>query len=126
MDDMLKSSPVFARGYLASAKGGELLKRLEATHDVLRRMEQSSDEAGGAVAGLDNVAAGLVSASVLHNGEAEVRLLACAGLVDVLRVYAPDAPYTDAQLLVRAADRCPRRAGTGAAARARHSHARGL
>ena len=92
-------SPIFARGYLASSKGGELVKRLEATHVILKKMEQASDDTAS-VAGLDNVAAGLVAQGVLHSSESDVRLLACVGLVDVLRVYAPDAPFAPLQLLV--------------------------
>ena len=100
MDASSSSSPIFARGYLAGAKGGELVKRLEATHVVLKRLEQASDDTA-VVAGLDNVAAGLIAPAVLHSGESEIRLLACVALVDVLRVYAPDAPFVAAQLLVR-------------------------
>lgn len=89
---------VFSKGFAVSSKStAELLKRLAATHDALKRLDQDDT----LPAGLDNVAAGLVHATVIEHKDADVRLLAAAGLVDVLRLYAPDAPFDDEQKLVR-------------------------
>ncbi len=89
---------LFSKGFAVSSKStAELLKRLAATHDALKRLDQDDS----LPAGLDNVAAGLVHATVIEHKDADVRLLAAAGLVDVLRLYAPDAPFDDEQKLVR-------------------------
>jgi hypothetical protein len=89
---------LFSKGFAVSSKStAELLKRLAATHDTLKRLDQDDS----LPAGLDNVAAGLVHATVIEHKDADVRLLAAAGLVDVLRLYAPDAPFDDEQKLVR-------------------------
>jgi hypothetical protein len=114
---------VFARGFLLGARGGELLRRLEATADALKKTDQ---DAGRDVPGMDNVAAGLAHASILHSRDADVRLLAVVGLVDVLRVYAPDAPFSTEQVLVRSrAARGARRASGRRGVRAARRAARG-
>ena len=90
---------VFTKGFLAGAKpgGADLVRRLESTHAALKALAQEDSPPPG----LDNVAAGLVAPAVLRGRGAEVALLACCCLVDVLRLYAPEAPFTDAQKLVR-------------------------
>jgi hypothetical protein len=94
---MVQPAVVFSRGFL-SATGRDLAKRLDATFSTLRVIEQDDV---GPPAGLDNVAAGLVLPTVLRSKVQEVSLLACCCLADVLRLYAPEAPYTDDQKLVR-------------------------
>jgi hypothetical protein len=92
----MSSAPLFARGYLVSSRtDNELLSRLEASLTALRSMTQDAPAPG-----LDNLAAGLLTA--LRSDSKEARLIAACCLADVLRIYAPDAPYSDAQKLVRA------------------------
>ena len=96
---------VFTKGFL-SAPGRDLAKRLDTTFNTLRGIEQ--DDAGPPP-GLDNVAAGLVLPALLRSKVQEVNLLACCCLADVLRLYAPDAPYNDDQKLVRCCPAPPQR-----------------
>ena len=95
---MAQSSICFTKGFLAgSGKPSDLVKKLVITHSTLRAIDQDTS-----VPGLDNLAAGLVLPGLLHSsGSEEVALLTCCCLVDVLRLYAPDAPYSDVQKLVR-------------------------
>ena len=87
----------FTKGFLApGAKPSDLVKKLIASHSTLREIDQDTQTPG-----LDNLAASLVLPGLLHGATEEVALLACCCLVDVLRLYAPDAPYSDAQKLVR-------------------------
>jgi sister-chromatid-cohesion protein PDS5 len=89
---------IFAKGFLAASGGRDLAKRLETCFSTLKSIEQ--DDAGPP-AGLDNIAAGLVAPALLRSKVREVSLLTCCCLADVLRLYAPDAPYSDEQKLVR-------------------------
>ena len=92
------AATIYTKGYLASSRGAaDLARRLEATLTALRSADQESQPPG-----LDNVAAGLVLPALLHSKVHEVALLTCCCLADVLRLYAPDAPYNDDQKLVRA------------------------
>lgn len=87
----------FTKGFLApGAKPSDLVKKLIASHASLRVIDQDAQTPG-----LDNLAASLVLPGLLHGAPEEVTLLACCCLVDVLRLYAPDAPYNAAQKLVR-------------------------
>lgn len=87
----------FTKGFLApGAKPSDLVKKLIASHATLREIDQDTQTPG-----LDNLAASLVLPGLLQGATEEVSLLACCCLVDVLRLYAPDAPYSDEQKLVR-------------------------
>ena len=77
---------------------GELLARLETLLDELRSIDQ--EEAHGD--SLRPVANELVHASLLQHRDAGVRAWTCCCLVDMLRLFAPDAPYPAKNLKVRA------------------------
>ena len=47
---------------------------------------------------LDELAADLIDSSIIHHKVPEIRLQAACCLSDVLRVYAPNAPYSQPQL----------------------------
>jgi len=90
----------YAKGFLSSIKNvADGVRRLEAAHAQLRSTEQADDAA--VPPGLDNLASGLLSPTLLHSDSEETRLLTCCCLVDILRLYAPDAPYSPNQILVR-------------------------
>lgn len=54
-------------------------------------------------ASIDEFAAALVEPHILNHRDGTVRLLAACSLADVLRIYAPNAPYSTSQLTVRQA-----------------------
>ena len=51
--------------------------------------------------GLDNVAASLLDELVVRSKNKEVQQLGALALCEVLRLYAPEAPYTPEQVRVR-------------------------
>ncbi|KAJ1548687.1 hypothetical protein HK405_000608, partial [Cladochytrium tenue] len=72
----------------------DLLRRLQELHSQLARLEQDSvDRASLAVVRKD-----LVSHSLLHHKERGVRAFAACCLADILRLFAPDAPYKESEL----------------------------
>lgn len=75
---------------------GDLLARLEALLDELRTIDQ--DEAHRE--SLEPVAAQLVSPSLLQHKDVGVRAWTCCCLVDMLKLFAPDAPYPAKNLKV--------------------------
>lgn len=77
----------------------ELLDRLEALHNELRKLDQEDIEA----AALTRAAQDLASPNLLAHKDKGVRAFACCCLVDILRLCAPDAPFRVAQFKVRAA-----------------------
>ncbi|KZV76642.1 hypothetical protein PENSPDRAFT_598127 [Peniophora sp. CONT] len=86
-----KLEPLLAKGISTDA----LLHRLEALHTRLSSLEQ--DDAKGRAA-LGTVHADLIHLSILHHKDPGVRAWAACCLAEILRLHAPDAPYTDAQL----------------------------
>jgi len=91
------SSEVFAANYLTHGKG-DLVKRLMAVHAALRGVPQ---DALKLPPGLDNVAASLLDELVVRSKNKEVQQLGALALCEVLRLYAPEAPYTPEQVRVR-------------------------
>ena len=89
---------------LGKVVDGKALKACRATADYqkclatlvkqLRRMEQG-DQLN--CPELNSAAAELVRARILRHRDGTVRMLAACALTEVFRVYAPDAPYSDAQ-----------------------------
>ena len=75
---------------------GELLRRLEELQKEMMDMEQDETDKDS----LTKVAKELVHANLLHHKDKGVRAWTAACLVDVLRICAPDAPFTPAQLKV--------------------------
>jgi hypothetical protein len=93
------ASAVFDKNFLLAPKNPtDGVKRLDTAHKLLAATEQEDD--GSVPAGLDNLASALVTPNMLHSKSGEAQLLVCCCLVDVLRLYAPNAPYDEHQTLV--------------------------
>jgi sister-chromatid-cohesion protein PDS5 len=80
---------------LKTSKKSEILQRLGELHQGLSSLSQ---EAADRPKYLNSIAAQLISNKFLSSTDKELRLLAAVCVVDVLRVYAPEAPYSDAEL----------------------------
>ncbi|GAA6049962.1 hypothetical protein JCM3770_007070 [Rhodotorula araucariae] len=77
-----------------AAATSELVKRLKHAHDQLRDFDQDLVDTSS----LDQLAAQLRQPNLLLHKDKGVKAYAACCLVDVLRLYAPEAPYTPAQL----------------------------
>ncbi len=71
----------------------DLVRRLQQTHSCLKALSQDDRPEG-----LAETAEDLVGLGLLAHEDRDVRLLVACCLVDVLRVYAPEAPYSPVQL----------------------------
>ncbi|KAJ4468818.1 armadillo-type protein [Lentinula aciculospora] len=71
-----------------------LLKKLKTLHSELADMDQELVD----VNSLSTVRKELVSSSVLLHKDRGVKAYAACCMADILRLYAPDAPYTQAEL----------------------------
>lgn len=80
-----------------SIQVADLLKRLNALSKEMQHMEQEENERDS----FTKVAKELVSPNLLAHKDKGVKALTAACLVDILRLCAPDAPYTGQQLRVR-------------------------
>jgi hypothetical protein len=76
---------------------GELLKRLDALANELREMDQEETDKDS----LTTVAKDLAGQNLLGHKDKGVRALTACCLVDVLKICAPNAPFTGSQLKVR-------------------------
>lgn len=76
----------------------KVVEELKELHDSLCKIEQ--DEFESLRMDLDPVARRLVESELVHNGDKVVRLLVSCCLANILRLYAPDAPYSPDQLKV--------------------------
>jgi sister-chromatid-cohesion protein PDS5 len=74
----------------------ELLRRLQMLAKEMRDMEQEENERDS----FTHVAKELASPNLLAHKDKGVRAWTAACLVDILRLCAPDAPYTGQQLKV--------------------------
>ncbi|KAL9034925.1 MAG: hypothetical protein Q9214_006823, partial [Letrouitia sp. 1 TL-2023] len=72
----------------------DLLRRLQALSKEMQELEQEDFERES----LDTVAKELASPNLLAHKDKGVKALTASCLVDVLRLCAPDAPYTGQQL----------------------------
>jgi hypothetical protein len=92
-------------GYISDAvtiSASALRKRLMKAHKGLKEIKQADeDEEQPELEYLEGVGKELVSTEVLGHSNQEVRLMSMCCLVDVLRVYAPDAPFDDVEIQVR-------------------------
>ncbi|RQM06379.1 hypothetical protein DH86_00001188, partial [Scytalidium sp. 3C] len=73
---------------------GELLRRLDALSNELREMDQEATDKNS----LTKVAKELAGQHLLGHKDRGVRAFAACCLVDVLKLCAPDAPFTGSQL----------------------------
>ncbi|KAI0371304.1 hypothetical protein BV20DRAFT_979014 [Pilatotrama ljubarskyi] len=71
-----------------------LLKKLKALHHELADMDQEHVD----VPSLNHVRKELINPSILLHKDRGVKAYAACCLADLLRLYAPDAPYTQAEL----------------------------
>jgi len=75
---------------------GELLRRLDVLSNELREMDQEEIDKDS----LTKVAKELAGQNLLSHKDKGVRAFAACCLVDVLKLCAPDAPFTGTQLKV--------------------------
>ena len=73
----------------------------EGLSQYLKDLEQ--DESERRDKNLDSVASALVHSSIMQNKDKDVRLQAACCLADIIRLFAPEAPYDEKQLEVRVA-----------------------
>jgi len=78
----------------------QLLKRLNSLSKELSEMDQDTVDPNS----LTKVAKELASHQLLNHKDKGVRAYAACCIVDILRLCAPDAPFTPSQLKVRAQD----------------------
>ncbi|KAJ7145311.1 armadillo-type protein [Mycena crocata] len=71
-----------------------LIKKLQVLHRELAEMEQELVE----VESLSSVRKELISATILHHKDRGVKAYTACCLADILRLTAPDAPYTQGEL----------------------------
>lgn len=89
-------NPIFDKNYLLkTTRKSEILSRLEEVHVALSSLSQ---DVGDRPKHINAIAANLISNKFLYSTDKDMRLLSCACVVDILRVYAPEAPYSDAEL----------------------------
>ncbi|ORZ37892.1 hypothetical protein BCR44DRAFT_1511592 [Catenaria anguillulae PL171] len=72
----------------------DLVKRLKTLNDALKALPQEATDTQSC----DKVAQDLIHASVLHHRDRGVKILVACCLSEILRLYAPEAPYDDDQL----------------------------
>lgn len=85
--------------FKASLKGctnAELLKRIKALHIELAGIDQDVV----VTESLDDVAKELITHTLLLHKERGVKAYLACCLADILRLYAPEAPYTEVELKV--------------------------
>lgn len=75
----------------------ELIKRLHALHNELSKLDQELVDTDS----LSTIRKDLIHASLLVHKDKSVKALVACCLADLLRLYAPDAPYTRPELRVR-------------------------
>lgn len=88
---------IFAVNFLKPGiRKNELLSRLNELWETLKTISQEADERPE---GLQITATQLVSDRILRSDDKDIRLLACCCLVDVLRIFAPQAPFDDDDMI---------------------------
>lgn len=93
-----KSDSLFESDILKSKapKKNELLEYLENLHRDLSALEQDIQYAPK---GLHATATQLVQSKYMENSDRDIRILVTCCIVDVLRIYAPEAPYKDEDMI---------------------------
>lgn len=88
---------VFSANYLGKeTRKGALVSKLNELHKVLKGLSQDPADRPE---GLKRTAAQLISTKILGNPDKDLRLLASCCIVDVFRLFAPDAPYSDEEMV---------------------------
>jgi sister-chromatid-cohesion protein PDS5 len=92
-----KSKTVFGDDIVKSyKKSPDVIKYLLELHEELKVLNQDLETAPQ---GFTDTARFLLSPQLLDSSDKKVRLLVSCCLVDVFRVYAPDAPYKDFDMI---------------------------
>jgi sister-chromatid-cohesion protein PDS5 len=79
-----------------SVKKAELLNYLNSLHKSLSGLSQNAIDHPK---GLTKIAQQIISERILSYSDKDVVLLVSCCIVDILRVYAPDAPYKDEEMV---------------------------
>lgn len=88
---------VFAADFLGKeTRKGHLVTKLNDLHKVLKSLSQDPADRPD---GLKRTAAQLISDKILQNPDKDLRLLASCCIVDVFRLFAPEAPYSDEEMV---------------------------
>lgn len=74
----------------------ELLSRLQSLTDELSGIHQDHVDLNS----LDGIKRDLINTKLLKHSNIGVQAYTCCGLADILRLYAPDAPYTATELSI--------------------------
>lgn len=74
---------------------------LQSCAHLLTSIDQGKDDQSSKTPELEKVANALVRPEIIFHLDRGVRLVAACCLSDILRIFAPDAPYTSSQLKVR-------------------------
>lgn len=86
---------IFTTSYLGKAtRKVELLSRIKILHETLKNL----DEIGNKKKILISISGQLNSNKLIGNPEKEIRLLSAACILDILRLFAPDVPYSSEEL----------------------------
>jgi sister-chromatid-cohesion protein PDS5 len=87
---------VYSTTFLSKVgKKTDTVQRLNQLHDSLSKLSQ---EPVDRPRHLGAIAAQLISEKFLTNADRDIRILSVACVVDILRVYAPEAPYSDGEM----------------------------
>lgn len=86
----------FDQSLKGCSSNAELLKRCKALHVELADIDQELVD----TASLDSIAKELISAPLLLHKDRGVKAYLACCLADILRLYAPEAPYTQNELKV--------------------------
>lgn len=76
-------------------KKDDLISRLQKLHKFLKKVGDAPDWGKEM---LDDIAAALIQKDRLQHKSEDVRLLVACALADIIRIYAPEAPYDDEAL----------------------------
>ncbi|KAF9183757.1 hypothetical protein BGZ51_003819 [Haplosporangium sp. Z 767] len=79
-----------------TGNAAELLKKLKELHAELKTLEQDTVDRDS----LTSLTKPLIDASIVNHKDKGVRIYAACCIADILRLTAPDAPYTKSQLKI--------------------------
>jgi sister-chromatid-cohesion protein PDS5 len=96
MKEKLRKSNLGVNILSTHSKPCDLLEYLKELHSELSILDQ---DVLTAPMGLYDTAINLLGPKLLQNPNKEVRVLICCCLVDILRIYAPDAPFPESDIL---------------------------
>ncbi len=93
----LGSHPLYGFNFLTKfSKRTELISYLRDLHAHLATLDQ---DVQNAPRGMSATISHLINPKILENPDKEIRVLTACCIVDTLRIYAPEAPYKDADMI---------------------------